>query len=155
VIVRTAITTLPPAIAARVQTDLWSERPLVGHPGELVRALQELIDNALRLSPKELPITVLTRDEPDGTVHLSVQDSGPGVPGRERDRVFLPFYTTRHDVPGAGLGLSVARGVARRHGGSLVVESAEGEGATFTLRLPALPAAVVTEPAFAALPGAL
>jgi len=70
-----------------------------------------------------------------------VRDSGPGIPEKLINRIFDPFFTTRPGGQGAGLGLSVSESIMRSLGGSIEASSAEGRGATFTLRLPAARAA--------------
>jgi len=69
-------------------------------------------------------------------VAVAVRDDGPGMPEATRSRVFEPFFTTKPVGSGTGLGLSVSYGIARRHGGTLTVESSPGAGATFTLSVP-------------------
>jgi len=68
---------------------------------------------------------------------LRIEDGGPGVATAHRERIFEPLFTTRSD--GHGLGLWVARDIAHRHGGELLLEEGEGRGARFALRLPAVP----------------
>ncbi len=75
----------------------------------------------------------------DDTVVLSVTDSGPGIAECDLPHVFEPFYTTKPEGKGVGLGLAVVYGIARRHGGTVGVTSREGEGTTFTVRLPRNP----------------
>lgn len=76
----------------------------------------------------------------NGWAKIAVSDHGPGVPEADRDAVFAPFFTTKEH--GTGLGLAIAREFTEAHGGQLVVESGNGTGATFVLRLPlARPAA--------------
>jgi signal transduction histidine kinase len=67
-----------------------------------------------------------------------VHDYGRGVPSGERDRIVEPFHRGTQDrgVAGVGLGLALARQIAMAHGGSVEVESTEGQGSTFTVRLP-------------------
>jgi two-component system sensor histidine kinase SenX3 len=82
----------------------------------------------------------------DGTwVEIRVADAGVGIPTRDLDRVFERFYRVdrarRRETGGTGLGLAIVRHVATNHGGEVAVVSHEGEGSTFTLRLPAGPGA--------------
>jgi signal transduction histidine kinase len=70
-------------------------------------------------------------------VEIRVADNGPGIPDRFNDKIFEPFYTTKPPGTGTGLGLSLSYEIITQgHGGSLSVESTEGEGATFILTLP-------------------
>jgi signal transduction histidine kinase len=72
------------------------------------------------------------------TVELTVADEGPGIAAADRERVFEPYFTTK--TGGTGLGLAIAYAIVARHGGRLSVASQPGQGAAFTLRLPAAPA---------------
>jgi CheY-like chemotaxis protein len=69
-------------------------------------------------------------------VRVEVQDNGVGIAERNLPRVFDPFFTTADVGEGAGLGLSVAYGIVREHGGRILVSSRLGEGSTFTVELP-------------------
>ncbi|MEW9612593.1 ATP-binding protein [Shinella sp. S4-D37] len=71
-----------------------------------------------------------------GAVRIHVCDNGPGVPEDVRERIAEPFFTTKITGEGLGLGLSISRALIHEFGGSLVFETAEGEGATFTVSLP-------------------
>lgn len=84
-------------------------------------------------------IAVRTRREGDRLV-IAVSDSGPGVPPEQRDRIFNPFFTTKPVGQGTGLGLSISDGIVREHGGRIRVESQGGEGATFVVEVPLVPA---------------
>ena len=70
---------------------------------------------------------------------LRVADTGMGIPDEVRDRIFDPFFSTKNETKGVGLGLAVVFGIVRRHGGEISVESTPGKGATFTLRFPRRP----------------
>ena len=71
-------------------------------------------------------------------VAIVVSDNGPGIPAAIRDRVFEPFFTTKPAGSGTGLGLSLSYDiVVKGHGGTLTVESDDGEGASFVIGLPA------------------
>jgi two-component system sensor histidine kinase KdpD len=104
---------------------------------QIQRALANVLENALRLSPPGEPVNVrltATRRE----VLIRVTDRGPGVPEAERELIFEPFHRIagRGDETGAGLGLAIARGFADANGGRLWLESREGQGASFVLALP-------------------
>ncbi|MBW8268252.1 PAS domain-containing protein [Caldovatus aquaticus] len=74
-----------------------------------------------------------------GTVELRVADSGPGIPPELRERIFGPFFTTKPDGVGTGVGLALCRAVAGTHGGAMRAEETPGGGATFVLSLPVPP----------------
>lgn len=73
------------------------------------------------------------------TVTITIRDTGPGIAADVRDRIFDPFFTTRGVGQGTGLGLSVADGIVREHGGRIHVDSTEGAGATFIVEIPIAP----------------
>ena len=117
-----------------------------GDPQQLVMALGNLVDNAVRHSPPDTQVSVAVRrvaDGPADLVEVSVSDEGPGIAAAEQERVFERFYRVdsarSRDTGGTGLGLAIVKHVARSHGGEVTVWSAEGSGSTFTLRLPAAP----------------
>jgi PAS domain S-box-containing protein len=104
---------------------------------QLKQIFVNLISNAQQAMPGGGTITVEVGRDGD-VAWAEVRDTGPGIPEEEAARIFEPFYTTRRDRGGTGLGLSVSFGIAQAHGGGLVVASKPGEGAAFRLRLPAL-----------------
>lgn len=108
-------------------------------------ALRQLIDNALKYSPPGSPVDVIATLKEDRVI-IHVRDRGPGIPERERERIFDKFYrrpNTKGNVPGTGLGLYIAREVTRAHGGEVWVEgggmSGTGGGSDFCVSLPAVP----------------
>jgi signal transduction histidine kinase len=106
--------------------------------------LVELVDNALRAaaqSNEEGGGKVEVDVASDGSsVHISVADNGPGMDAETQRRIFDPFYTTKAEWRAVGLGLSVAYGVVRAHGGSLVVDSVPSRGSRITATFPIRPA---------------
>jgi CheY-like chemotaxis protein len=82
-------------------------------------------------------------------VKLTVQDNGPGIPRKDKGRIFEPFWTTK-GCKGTGMGLSGSLGIVQRHGGTISVESREGEGALFTVVLPLSEEEMKTEQSAAA-----
>ena len=107
--------------------------------------LSNLLSNATKYSPAGLPIEVGV-SETDGTIEVAVADRGPGIPEHEMERIFERFkrlgdHMTRSQG-GTGLGLYIARQLARAVGGELVVDNATGQGATFRLRLTAINEAI-------------
>ncbi|MDE3156426.1 MAG: PAS domain-containing protein [Acidobacteriota bacterium] len=103
---------------------------------EIRELLMNLVFNAIDAMPKGGRITIRTGRSGD-KAFISVADQGTGISDEVKSRIFEPFFTTK-GKDGAGLGLSVCWGIAERAGGMLEVDSTPGEGATFTLMLPAL-----------------
>ena len=89
---------------------------------------------AMRHASPAKSIGVTTVHGYDDTVQLVVSDTGPGIPADRLEKIFDPFFTTKEN--GLGLGLSICRKIARAHGGTLLADSREGEGAIFRLVLP-------------------
>ncbi len=102
--------------------------------------MRNLIENAIKFTSDRQPVRVSVAADADW-VHLSVEDGGAGIPAAEAGRVFNPFYRgaeARATRSGLGLGLSLARRVARAHEGELRLDRSELGGALLELRLPAL-----------------
>lgn len=108
---------------------------------QIASAVHNLLDNAIKYSPAGASVQVRVRRS-DGSVELSVQDTGIGIHQGDLPRIFERFYRVDRSRTassgGIGLGLAIVRHVAINHGGDLDVESKEGEGSTFTIRLPLL-----------------
>ena len=109
--------------------------PLRADPLRLRQALDNLLSNALRHAGSSKEVVI--RAWPAGSsVLLSVADQGPGIPLDEQERIFEAGVRLDSGRAGSGLGLAVARAIAEAHGGTLTIDSAPGEGATFTIALP-------------------
>jgi two-component system sensor histidine kinase KdpD len=112
---------------------------------QTLRALTNLLENATKYSPPGTPIELGAHLE-DGQLCFSVADRGPGIPPAELEHVFEPFYRrggTAPDVGGAGLGLSIARGLVEAQGGTLTYSARTGGGSVFTIRVPAMTVAAL------------
>jgi PAS domain S-box-containing protein len=98
-----------------------------------------LIDNALKFSPPDSPVTIRIQVTSQ-VVRITISDCGPGIPAEEQARIFEKFYrSTKSDrVRGAGLGLYIVRRIVDLHAGSIAVDSLRGRGTAFTIQLPAI-----------------
>lgn len=129
------------AEALRFGTPPGEQLLVMGNPEELLTAVFNLLDNAVKYSgqSKDIVVDVLTPNI--DTILLSVRDQGVGIPRVELKRIFNRFYRIPNpltgQVRGTGLGLFIVRSVARRYGGDAYAESeGVGRGSTFTIRLP-------------------
>jgi two-component system, OmpR family, sensor histidine kinase KdpD len=111
-----------------------------GDPELISLALRQLVDNGLKYSASSAPIDIGAEAGND-RVLIRVRDRGPGIPEKERERVFDKFYRRNRgkgQLPGSGLGLHIAREILRAHGGDLWIEDAPGGGSDFCAALPAV-----------------
>jgi signal transduction histidine kinase len=102
------------------------------------RVIWNLLDNAAKYSPPEMPIRVHVGSRSE-TVYFKVVDGGVGIGAAEREQIFQRFYrgTATETASGCGLGLAICRAVVDVHGGTIDVQSELGHGSTFTVELPA------------------
>jgi signal transduction histidine kinase len=135
-VVREAVTTVTAGTEHNVRMRLAPSLPqLLGDRVVLRRVLDNLIRNALEsLERKRGEVVVTSSAGADGSIILSVSDTGRGMTAEETARAFDDFYTTKE--AGTGLGLSVVRRLTADLGGAVRVESEPGRGTTFTLELP-------------------
>lgn len=117
---------------------------ILGDPGLLERALSNLIDNAIKYSPRGTAIE-LSADEVSAAaaLRIRVRDTGPGIPSEDLERIFESFYRgagATTGQPGTGLGLAIAQRIVKLHGSKLQVESTVGLGSCFFFDLPPCPA---------------
>ncbi len=119
--------------------DVDRDITVIGDRRQLVSALFNLLDNAVKYSEPGSPVEVNVATV-DGWVEIAVRDHGIGIPSRDIDRIFERFYRVdrarSRETGGTGLGLAIVRHVAVNHDGDVRVESRQGEGSTFTLTLP-------------------
>ncbi|MFD2200552.1 ATP-binding protein [Shivajiella indica] len=143
---------------AEFKMDFDSDLPKINVvPQDIGRVLLNLINNAFQAcSQKDLPspasyrgvsddkrnleglhplVIVSTKNLGD-KIEISVKDNGPGIPDSIKDKIFQPFFTTKPTGQGTGLGLSLSYDIVKAHGGELKVESREGEGSEFIIKLP-------------------
>lgn len=112
--------------------------PLMVDEEKIRQVLINLVMNALHAVGKAGTITISTRfDGKARLVAICIADTGYGIEEKNLTRIFDPFFTTKPTGEGTGLGLSVSYGIVKNHGGDILVESAPGKGARFTLLLPA------------------
>ncbi len=123
---------------------------VMGDPDQIVRALTNLVANALNYTPEHGEVIVRSRaagpeHSPAEWVIIEVSDTGIGIPAAELPHIFERFYrgtNVNPAIPGTGLGLAIIKEIVELHGGTITVESQEGAGSTFCLRLPAITARV-------------
>jgi signal transduction histidine kinase len=111
----------------------------MGSGEHLERMVANLISNAIRYTPENGSVKVKLSVE-DSSIVLTVADSGIGIPESDLPRIFNEFYRAgnarRMTTSGTGLGLAITRFIVEKHGGDIQVNSVEGEGTIFTVKLP-------------------
>jgi len=123
-----------------ISVDAPPEIPMLHiDPGRMTQVLTNILDNALHHTPEGGQINLSAKHVGDN-VELSIQDSGPGIQGKDVDRIFERFYRaeksrTRDDGGGSGLGLAIAKSIVQAHGGQIRAESAPGQGLNITITL--------------------
>jgi len=125
-----------------LEKDYEDLHTLTCYPMQIKQVFMNLLVNAYQSIEAKVgesgetgKVWLRTRQRDDGVL-IEVTDTGVGIPAAHMDRIFDPFFTTKKVGSGTGLGLSTSFGIVKRHGGSLSVDSKEGEGTTFRLFLP-------------------
>ena len=117
-------------------------------PTRIAQLLGNLISNAVKFTPEGGRIDVKLGTDGDHAV-LTVADTGTGIPGTDLELIFERFFrsasASRQMIPGTGLGLTITKAIVAAHNGTITVHSQEGEGSTFTVRLPLLPVPTAAE----------
>lgn len=126
-----------------LQTDLCESSPVIqANVEDILRALTNLIENAVRYTPSGGLVNVQTRIHAHEVI-IQVSDTGIGIPDDEINRVFERFYRASNaraaETSGTGLGLIIVKKIIEQHGGTVEVKSAVNQGTTFTVRIPIIP----------------
>jgi len=154
---------LPPRIEVKLELAEGLNKTS-GDAEQLKQVLINLVQNAVQAIGQASGWILIKTLKPErfgdfrgaDVIELHVSDSGPGIPPEKQQSIFIPFYTTKEK--GTGLGLAICQRIIKSHGGSISVTSRPGEGATFMIRLPAIPnenqleTLSLTEPAPAGTP---
>jgi signal transduction histidine kinase len=122
-----------------VEVDLGQLQRMLGHPRQISQVVVNLLVNAAQALEGRGKVVVSTRPDGEDDVVLTVRDTGTGMTPDVLAHLFQPFFTTKPEGEGTGLGLSVVHGIVSSHGGRIQVESEPGQGTTFSIRLPRVP----------------
>ena len=122
----------------KVEKELHALPEVTADSDQLQQVFINLIMNAVQAMPEGGNITFLTFVE-NSQVKICVKDTGCGIPPENMGKIFTPFFSTKKDVKGVGLGLPVSYGIMQRHHGKIEIESKVGEGSSFTVCLPTRP----------------
>ncbi len=107
------------------------------NPGQLNQVFMNILINAAQAIDKQGKIYIKTWHE-DGSIYMSVSDTGCGIEEDKINKIFEPFFTTKEVGQGTGLGLSIAYDIIRKHNGDIWVDSKPGAGTTFTIKIPVI-----------------
>jgi len=120
----------------RIEPRFGADIPLVRiDPEQIRRVIINLVDNAIEATDRRgLIIVEAVLDGANGLVRLMVADNGPGIPIADREKLFLPYYSTKRR--GSGLGLAIVRRIIAEHGGTIEVGANAPKGTRFTIELP-------------------
>ena len=136
-VARRAIEAMPAEVRGRIRLQLSGSGMISGHPGLLVRALANLLENSAKYADSDSEILLRVGRE-GGVVRFAVEDHGPGLSVQDTDRAFDRFWRgpDARAVPGNGIGLSIVRRIAESHGGRVVLRSEPGRGTTAAVDVP-------------------
>ncbi|HEX9441104.1 MAG TPA: hybrid sensor histidine kinase/response regulator [Roseiflexaceae bacterium] len=125
--------------AIELQVEIHPTAVFLGDTLGLEQAIRNVLDNALKFTPRQGRVRVTLNDETSRVI-LRVEDTGIGIPAEAQEKIFLPFYQVDTSLarqhPGAGMGLAIVKHIIEAHDGQVTVRSAPGAGSTFTLVLP-------------------
>ncbi len=113
---------------------------MLGDPGQIQQCLVNLVFNAMESMPEGGTLTIRTDwEKSSNMIRIEVEDTGVGIPQEMMSRIFEPFFSTKNQEKGVGLGLSVVYGIIKEHQGTIYVRSERGKGANFIIRFFAYP----------------
>ncbi|MCK4998710.1 MAG: PAS domain-containing sensor histidine kinase [Anaerohalosphaera sp.] len=120
--------------------------PLLADPQRIEQVLANLLDNAIKYTPKDGRVTIADYETPESVI-ITVTDTGTGIPDNIQSRIFEKFYQHHRQAgagyQGAGLGLAICSDIIKAHGGSLWVESLQGNGCKFSFSIPKVTPAII------------
>ena len=131
----------------KIHTDYGAELPFLSCDFKrLQQAFVNILWNAIEAMPEGGTLTVTSNfDREKDRIEIQVSDTGVGIPEDEVEKIFEPFFTSKADGKGVGLGLSVAYGIIRQHQGEIHIHSKVGEGTRFSIQLPSGPSTLPLE----------
>jgi len=118
------------------QFEIDSAPSVIGDPERLQQLFLNLFMNAVDAMPDGGELRVALGSTTDGKIKITVADDGQGIPAQDLPRIFEPFFTSKEAGTGNGLGLMVAKGIVKDHGGSMEVKSEQGHGTEFWILFP-------------------
>ncbi len=133
-----------PPTTLKIEEDYRATGRLEALPEELQRVFTNVLTNAVQAMGQQGSLLIQSEDQ-RGTVLVTIRDSGPGIPKQYLSKVFDPFFTTRGQGEGSGLGLTIARRLVQKYNGSIRLESQEGQGATCLITFPIVESGVRRE----------
>lgn len=125
--------------SVEIQFEAWEDLPpVLGDRSQLRQVFLNLVTNGIQAMTRggQLMVQTALAARPSAWVEIRVRDPGVGIPPEYRQQIFEPFFTTKPVGSGTGLGLSISKNIIMDHGGEITVESAEGQGACFSVLLP-------------------
>lgn len=122
--------------STKIDLKTADEAIVLGDPGQLVQVFSNLLLNASQSSDSSVDVDVEVERGP-GEIVVHVQDDGEGIDQAVLDKIFDPFFTTKEIGKGSGMGLPVVYGILEKHGGKVEIETEQGIGTLFSVKLPA------------------
>ncbi|HZR96958.1 MAG TPA: ATP-binding protein [Gaiellaceae bacterium] len=126
----------------RIEVSVDTPPPVRADRTRIAQVLDNLVSNAVKFSDSGGTVTIRVERDGEGA-RVVVRDDGIGIPADEQPQIFSRFFrastATRRAIPGTGLGLAISRALVEQHGGTIVLESREGEGTAISIALPGSP----------------